>query len=78
MVAGWGRGAVKGSDPALYRLRVDVHIQTDYGDEFAGLTPWELFDEADASYALAMAEEAVTLAQRTFRELQTAGRDRRE
>ncbi len=55
-------------------LGFDVHIRTDYGDEFAGLTPWELFEEADASYALAMAEEAVALAQAIIRELQAAGR----
>jgi HEPN domain-containing protein len=39
----------------------DVHIQTDYGDEMEGLTPWELFDQADAQQSLTMAEEAVTL-----------------
>jgi HEPN domain-containing protein len=44
-------------------LGFDVHVQTDYGDEMGGRTPWELFDEADARQALAMAEEAVTLAQ---------------
>jgi HEPN domain-containing protein len=40
----------------------DVHIQTDYGDEAGGRTPWELFSECDARKALALAEEAVTLA----------------
>lgn len=44
-------------------LGFDIHIQTDYGDEMAGRTPWELFDEADARQALLMAEEAVSLAQ---------------
>lgn len=44
-------------------LGFDVHVQTDYGDEFEGLTPWELFDEEDAREALAIAEEAVDLAQ---------------
>ncbi|NOX63035.1 MAG: HEPN domain-containing protein [Chloroflexi bacterium] len=43
-------------------LGIDVHIQTDYGDEVAGLTPWELFDKEDAEQALAMAGEAVSLA----------------
>jgi HEPN domain-containing protein len=40
----------------------DIHIQTDYGDEVGGRTPWELFDEADARKALSIAEEAVNLA----------------
>jgi hypothetical protein len=40
----------------------DIHIQTDYGDEASRLTPWDLFSEADARQALAMAEEAVALA----------------
>ena len=41
----------------------DVHVQTDYGDEVGRRTPWELFDQSDAQQALAMAEEAVGLAQ---------------
>jgi HEPN domain-containing protein len=44
-------------------LGPDVHIRTDYGDEVGGLTPWELFDEADARQALAMAEESVAIVQ---------------
>ena len=44
-------------------LGFDVHIQTDYGDEMEGVTPWELFNEDDARSALAIAEEAVGLAQ---------------
>lgn len=43
-------------------LGADIHIQTDYGDEVGGRTPWELFDEADAQQALAFAQEAVSLA----------------
>ncbi len=43
-------------------LGSDIHIQTDYGDEVGGRTPWELFDEADARQTLTMAEEAVALA----------------
>lgn len=45
------------------QLGLDVHIQTDYGNEAEGLTPWELFDEGDARKALTTAEEAVSLAQ---------------
>lgn len=44
-------------------LGADIHVQTDYGDEMGGRTPWELFDEEDARQALARAEEAVSLAQ---------------
>ncbi len=44
-------------------LGPDVHIQTDYGDEPGGRTPWELFSEADARRALATAERAFQLAQ---------------
>lgn len=50
-------------------LGFDVHVQTDYGDEMAGQTPWELFDAADARQALAMAEEAVSLAREILREM---------
>ena len=35
-------------------LGPDIHIQTDYGDEVEGRTPWELFD---AGQVLAVAEE---------------------
>lgn len=45
----------------------DVHVQTDYGNEAELRTPWDLFDQADAQQALAMAEEAVTLAQTIIR-----------
>lgn len=44
------------------RLGADIHIQTDYGDEVGGRTPWELFDEADAQQALTFAQESVSLA----------------
>ena len=43
-------------------LGPDIHMQTDYGDEAGGRTPWELFNESDARQALAIAEEAVALA----------------
>ena len=42
-------------------LGFDVHMQTDYGDEADGLTPWELFDEEDALKAVEIAEEAIQL-----------------
>jgi len=37
-------------------LGPEVHVQTDYGDEMSGLTPWDLFDEEDASEALKVAQ----------------------
>ena len=43
-------------------LGPDIHARSDYGDEVGGLTPWELFDENAARQALALAEEAVSLA----------------
>lgn len=48
-------------------LGPDIHIQTDYGDEAGGYTPWELFREEDARQALQMAEEAFSLAERLVR-----------
>lgn len=49
-------------------LGPDIHVQTDYGDETGGRTPWELFEEEDARQALAIAEEATSLAARLVRE----------
>lgn len=43
-------------------LGPDVHIQTDYGDEIGGRTPWELFDEDKAQEVLKLAREATALA----------------
>ena len=37
-------------------------MKSDYGDEETRQTPWELFDESRAKEALALAEEAVSLA----------------
>ncbi len=54
-------------------LGFDVHVQTDYGDEMGGRTPWELFDEDDAQQAIAMAEEAVKLAQEIIGEMKPDG-----
>lgn len=50
-------------------MGADVHIQTDYGDEMGGRTPWELFDEVDARRALEIAEEATNLVQRIVQEV---------
>lgn len=43
-------------------LGPDIHAQSDYGDEAAWKTPWELFSEADAKQAVTLADEAVRLA----------------
>jgi HEPN domain-containing protein len=59
------QGAVQRLAECAEILGFDIHVQTDYGDEFQGRTPWELFDEQEANEALAIAEEAVNLAQMT-------------
>lgn len=56
------RGQVQRLAEHAETLGFDVHVQTDYGDEMDGRTPWELFDDADASQALGIAEAAVELA----------------
>ncbi|MBI4966233.1 MAG: HEPN domain-containing protein [Desulfomonile tiedjei] len=47
-------------------LGPDIHVQSDYGDEAGGRTPWELFDQVSASQALDFAEEAAELARQLF------------
>lgn len=59
-------------------LGFDVHVQTDYGDEMGGRTPWELFDETDAKQALKMAEEAVNLAHAITKEIKSQTNEDRE
>jgi HEPN domain-containing protein len=44
-------------------LGPDIHVQSDYGDEAGGLTPWELFDRDTARQALSIAEEVAELSQ---------------
>jgi len=56
-------------------LGKDIHIQTDYGDELGGRTPWELFDEQDARQALARAKEAVSLAEAVIQETRNKDRE---
>jgi HEPN domain-containing protein len=43
-------------------LGPNVHMQSDYGEEQTGRTPWELFDEGEAQRLLAVAQEAVRIA----------------
>jgi HEPN domain-containing protein len=44
-------------------LGPDIHVQSDYGDEAGGRTPWELFDRDTARQALNLAEEVAELSQ---------------
>jgi len=50
-------------------LGSDVHIQTDYGDELHGLTPWELFGEKEAREALQVARRVVHMARQLVQAL---------
>lgn len=50
-------------------LGFDIHVQTDYGDEVEGLTPWEIFGEEDAQQAITIADETVKLAMKIIRGL---------
>lgn len=56
-------------------LGMEVHVKTDYGAEEQNLTPWDLFDEAQAHEALTLAEEALTIAQRLVQRLTTESRE---
>jgi HEPN domain-containing protein len=53
------------------KLGFEVHVQTDYGDELEGQTPWDIFDKDDAQSAVEIANEAVELAQNLIGELLT-------
>lgn len=44
------------------KLGPETHVQSDYGDETTGLTPWEIFGVDEARDTLAIAEEALALA----------------
>ncbi len=57
------RGEIEELTEHAELLGPDVHIRSDYGDETAGQTPWELFDRDAAEEALRMAEEAVHIAE---------------
>lgn len=51
-------------------LGPEVHIQTDYGDEFSGLTPWELFTKEDAKEAFEKANTVVDKAVKIVKKYQ--------
>jgi len=55
--------------PQVERLRdlsqelgYEEHVRSDYGEEARGITPWELFQEPDATRAIEIARRAVGLA----------------
>lgn len=67
-----------GSGAQVERLAVladafgrDLHMASDYGDEAARLTPWELFDEPFARQTLSGARESVDLAREIQRAINT-------
>ena len=55
------RSCVDNAQPAA-ELGHEQHVRSDYGEEAAFKTPWELFDAGDAQRAMTVAERSVTLA----------------
>ena len=49
------------------QLGADIHIAISYGEEETLRTPWELFDEADATKAVEFATEACRMAEQLMR-----------
>ena len=45
-------------------MGANIYIAISYGDEDAMQTPWDLFDESDATQAIELATEACQLAER--------------
>ena len=54
----WGHAVQKLAE-AGQPLGPQVHVQTDYGDEYSGRLPWDLFGEEDANEALVVAEKVI-------------------
>ena len=50
-------------------LGPQLHVQTDYGDEFGGRLPWILFGEEDAREALTTAENILAEVEKLVREV---------
>lgn len=65
--AQWAEPAARRLTAAVEGLGPPVHVSTDYVDENARVTPWEMFGETDARSALAQAESAVADAQELVR-----------
>ena len=49
------QSAVQQLAEASRPLGPQLHVQTDYGDEFIGRSPWELFGEEEAREVAALA-----------------------
>lgn len=52
--------------PLLEKLGFEKHLKTDYGDEDTYKSPWELFNEDDASESLEIARKCVRIAKRVY------------
>jgi HEPN domain-containing protein len=50
-------------------LGPQLHVQTDYGDEFGGRLPWILFGEEEAREALTTAENILAGVEKLVREV---------
>jgi len=50
-------------------LGPQLHVQTDYGDEFGGRLPWMLFGEEEAREALVTAENVLAGVEKLVREV---------
>lgn len=50
-------------------LGPQLHVQTDYGDEYSGRLPWELFGEAEAAEAFTTAKEIIAQIERLIEEV---------
>lgn len=67
--------AVQQIAEASQPLGPQLHVRTDYGDEFAGRLPWEMFGQTDAEEAVALASDLL----RQVKELiQEVSRERSE
>ena len=57
-------GSVSRLAECAEQLGPEIHIQSDYGDETSGLTPWELFGEDESKKIISLAQESIALALR--------------
>lgn len=50
-------------------LGPQLHVQTDYGDEYGGRLPWDLFDEADAAEVITTCRAIIALVEQLVAEV---------